>query len=345
MLSRSLRVFALSALVASSVGWIRDAIQPTPVAMSTAAKQFLASLTDDARQSAVMPYDSPKRVDWHFIPKPERKGLQIKNMNADQRKAALALLQSGLSEVGYHKATTIMTLESILHELEKSRTGGNIRDPERYYLTVFGEPADKGDWGWSLEGHHLSLNFAVKDGQVSSTTPTFFGSNPAEVKGSYGVGPKQGYRVLEKEESLGFELLHSLSSDQRKAAMMAEKAPSDIRAAGEPQPPANENVGISASKLNEEQQDILWSLVETYAANMPGDVMKQRLDGIKSADIDKLQFAWAGADKPGIGHYYRVEGPTFVIELINVQPDSAGNPANHIHSVWRSRDGDFALSP
>jgi hypothetical protein len=344
-MSKPLRFVVVCALLLSSLGWIRDAMQPTPAAMIAAAKQFLESLPADARQTATMPYDSPKRVDWHFIPKPERKGLQIKHMNTDQRRTALALLESGLSQIGYDKATTIMTLESILHELEKGKQGGNIRDPERYYVTVFGEPSNSGKWGWSVEGHHLSLNFAVSDGKVASTTPTFFGSNPADVKGDYGVGPKQGTRVLKKEEDLGFELVKSLSDEQRKQAIIAEKAPGDIRGAGDVQSPANENVGVPASKLSEDQQKTLWSLIETYAANMPADVSKARLDAIKSAGFDKLQFAWAGAEKPGIGHYYRVEGPTFVIEFVNVQPDSAGNPANHIHSVWRSREGDFALKP
>ena len=341
---RAAMVFA-SAAIAVSAGWAWLNLAGASAAMSEAAEKFLAGLSTEQRAQAQLEFDSPKRLDWHFIPKPERKGLQIKHMNTEQRKAALALLQSGLSEVGYYKATSIMTLEAILHELEKSKTGGNIRDPERYYVTVFGEPVNKGRWGWSIEGHHLSLNFAVSDGQVSSTTPTFFGSNPAEIKGSYGIGPKQGTRVLEKEESLGFELLHSLSEEQRKQAVIAEKAPSDIRGPADVQPPANENVGIPADKLNDEQRDILWSLVETYAANMPGDVMTERLEAIKAAGPDKLQFAWAGADKPGVGHYYRIEGPTFVIELSNIQPDAAGNPANHIHSVWRNRAGDFALAP
>jgi hypothetical protein len=345
MLSRPLRILVICGLLVSSIGWIRDVMRPTPEAMISAAATFLKSLPDDARQTAMIPYDSSKRVDWHFIPKAERKGLQIKHMNAEQRKAALALLQSGLSEIGYDKATTIMTLEGILHELEKSKAGGAIRDPDRYYVTVFGQPGDKGRWGWSVEGHHLSLNFAVNDGKVSSTTPTFFGSNPAEVKDGYGVGPKQGTRVLRKEEDLGFELVRSLDADQRKQAIIAEKAPGDIRGPADAQPPADENVGIPASKLNEGQRKRLWSLIEAYAANMPADVANDRLEAIKSAGIEKLQFAWAGAEKPGVGHYYRVEGPTFLIEFVNVQPDSAGNQANHIHSVWRSREGDFALAP
>src|SRR5215213_3189201 len=147
MLSRPLRILVICGLLVSSIGWIRDVMRPTPEAMISAAASFLKSLPDDARQTAMIPYDSPKRVDWHFIPKAERKGLQIKHMNADQRKAALALLQSALSEIGYDKATTIMTLEGILHELEKSKAGGAIRDPDRYYVTVFGQPDDKGRWG------------------------------------------------------------------------------------------------------------------------------------------------------------------------------------------------------
>lgn len=312
--------------------------------MTQAAQQFLSGLSAEERSQASAPFEGPARLDWHFIPKDKRKGLQIKHMSEASRKQAHALLATGVSELGYKKAVTIMSLEAILRELEKKRDGGPIRDPERYYFTVFGKPAPEGRWGWSVEGHHLSLNFVVDNGKPSAITPAFFGANPAEVKTNVGVGPKKGTRVLRDEEELAFELLHSLNKLQRGKAVIAEKAPAEIRAAGEPHAPGTPPEGLPAKELEKGQVEILWSLLNAYTEKMPTEVGEARTAEVREAGIENVFFAWAGADKPGIGHYYRVQGPTFIIEFVNTQPDPLGNIANHIHCVWRRMAGDFGLS-
>lgn len=310
--------------------------------MTDEAQKYLASLSDEQRKVSLLEYEAKERVDWHFIPKPYRKGLQIKEMNESQRKAAHALLKSCLSDIGYEKATKIMALETILHELEKGK-GTNIRDPERYYFTVFGKPAADSRWGLSIEGHHLSFNFVVEKNHVVSSTPTFFAANPATVMNEVPGGAKKGLRVLAKEEQLAFDLLAALSPEQKKAALIAEKAPPEIRAAGELQAPQTAPEGIAAAKLDEAQGKILRELIEAYATNLPDEIAKLRLADIKKTGVGEIHFAWAGADKPGVGHYYRVQGPSFLIEFVNTQPDAAGNMANHIHCVWRDPKGDFAI--
>ena len=190
----------------------------------------------------------------------------------------------------------------------------------------------------------MSLNFVVEDGKAAAVTPAFFGANPAEVKTNVGVGPKKGTRVLRDEEELGFTLLHSLDNDQQSKAVIAEKAFAEIRAAGEPNAPDAPPAGLPAKELKGEQVEILWSLLNAYTDKMPTEVGAARIAEVREAGIENVYFAWAGADKPGIGHYYRVQGPTFVIEFVNTQPDALGNVANHIHSVWRRMAGDFGLS-
>jgi hypothetical protein len=264
-------------------------------------------------------------------------------MDASQRQAALALLRSALSEAGYGKATQIMALEGVLFELEKNRKGP-IRDPERYYYTVFGEPAEQGRWGLSIEGHHLSFNFVIADGRVVASTPTFFAANPSVVQQDVPGAPKKGTRVLAQEELLGFELLQSLDAAQRQRAVIDRAAPKEIRAAGEAKSPPYQAEGLAWAGMNAAQQQTLKKLIAVYADNLPADVAAERLQAIEQAGKEKVCFAWAGADKPGIGHSYRIQGPTFVIEFVNVQPDAAGNPASHIHSVWRDPRGDFAMS-
>jgi hypothetical protein len=345
------RIWLLAVLVvvfATSAAWsyfLR--LAASGESMTAAAEKFLASLDETQRKAALLDYDAPQRVAWHFIPlegEREREGLKIRQMNAEQRKAAHALLQSALSQIGYDKAVKIMELESLLDELQKGRKGP-IRDPERYYFAVYGRPTADGKWGLSIEGHHLSLNFVVEKGKVVSSTPTALCANPATVMAAYPNVPQieKGTRVLAKEETLAFELLASLTPEQKKVAVIADKAPSEVRAAGEPQPPTDAPAGIAAEKLSKAQREILTRLIEAYAENLPADVAKERLEAIDKASPDKIHFAWAGAEKPGVGHYYRVQGPTFLIEFVNTQADSAGNPANHIHSLWRDMRGDLGV--
>ena len=312
-------------------------------AMTTAAQSFLASLNDEEAAKATMRFDDPARLDWHNIPKTNRKGLQFRDMSPSQKEHCQQLLRAALSESGYNKVVNIMSLENNLREGEKGAPGAPLRDPERYFLTIFGKPDVTGTWGWSFEGHHLSLNFVIRDGKTISDTPSFWGANPATVKVFIDGGPSVGTRTLAKEEQLAFDLLNELDDAQKGKAIIAEKAPGDYRAAGQPQPPHSSPAGLVGAEMNESQKKTLMSLLEAYNSHLQPGIAESRLAAIIAAGLDRVYFAWAGATKPGVGHYYRVQGPTFVLELVNIQSDPAGNPANHIHSVWRSLQGDFAV--
>ncbi|HEY1065698.1 MAG TPA: DUF3500 domain-containing protein [Pirellulales bacterium] len=313
-------------------------------AMGEAAQRLLASLSDEEKAVATMKFDDPKRLDWHNIPKPERKGLQFKAMSPAQKKLCLALIESALSPAGYEKAQRIMSLENNLREGEKGLPNGQLRDPERYFLTIFGEPAQTGSWGWSFEGHHFSLNFTVRDGQVISATPSFWGACPATVRVYVEGGPEQGVRTLGEEEQIGLDLVASLDEIQRREVVIADKAPAEYRAAGQPQPPHSAPEGVPASKMTDAQKKLLWTLLETYTGHLAPELAAAELTEVKEAGLNRIYFGWAGAQKAGEPHYFRIQGPTFVLELINVQADPAGNIANHIHSVWRSLKGDFGVA-
>ena len=335
-------ILLLAAATAGTAYWRVGAVGADLTGKATA---FVGTLTEEQKAIAVLAFEKPERLDWHFIPKEYRKGLQLKQMNEGQRKAARELLQTTLSEVGYKKATNIMQLEHILHVLEHERNSNKFaRETERYFVTIFGTPSEKGQWGLSVEGHHLSLNVTVREGEVVSSTPTFLGANPSTVMNEVEGGFPKGTRVLKQEEELAFALLNSLTDEQKKSAVIDEAAPKEIRAAGEPQPPADEKVGISFADLDETQKGTMKKLVGTYAENMPKEIRDARIDAIVKAGPENVRFAWAGATEAGIGHYYRIQGPTFLIEFVNTQPDPAGNPANHIHCVWRDMNGDFGVS-
>ena len=256
-------------------------------------------------------------------------------MSSEQRALAFGLIQSGLSGTGFLKATTIMSLEQILKELEKG--SGPVRDPELYYVTIFGKPQDSGKWGWRIEGHHLSLNFALADGKIVSATPAFFGSNPGKVL----QGPRQGLQTRRpRRASPPFDSRFLDESQLKKAVFKREKgahrisAPRQHRSSRRP----DSAVGITFAELNDDQKARLQSIVESYAADMPLEVAKAWLDEIVRAGTDSVRFTWAGPADRTQGHAYRVQGPTFLIEFNNTQ-----NNAKHVHAVWRNMFGDFGV--
>jgi hypothetical protein len=298
--------------------------------MAAAANGFLKSLEGPQCEKAKFEFKDAERLNWHFIPR-ARKGLPLKEMKDGQRKLALALLATGLSTQGYEKAVTIMSLESILRELE-GPNGKMVRDPELYYFSIFGEPSTRSSWGWRVEGHHLSVNVTLADGKAVNATPAFMGTNPGEVKG----GPRKGLRVLGNDEEMGRALVKSLGDAQRAEAVFTKEAPKEVILVPTEKVRALEPAGIAWGKLDAGQQEKLWKLVQEYAHRLRGELADQDLSKAEKAGRDKLRFGWAGGLERGEPHYYRIQGPTFVIEYDNVQ-----NGANHVHSVWHDASDNF----
>ena len=335
---RSRMVLAL----ACAVAWLGVAYtaEKSAASMADAATKFVSSLTPEQRQKAAFAFESEERLKWHFIPTEmfARNGLTVGEMTEAQRKLAHGLLQSGLSQRGYMTATAIMDLETVLNALESAQRqagrGGEsmVRDPVRYFFSVFGTPSPRGGWGWRVEGHHVSLNFTVVNGSFVAASPSFFGSNPAEVR----EGPKKGTRILATQEDSARALLMALDDAQRKQAVIDAAAPNDISTmnAVDIKPLAPGGIGVDT--LNAKQREMLMAVIDAYASAMAPDIASERLDRIRKAGVEKVTFAWAGEAARGQRHYYRVQGPTFLIEFDNTQ-----NNANHIHSVWRDFQGDF----
>jgi hypothetical protein len=330
------RWIATAILAVSALG-LRDAAGPSPAAMAVAATKFLESLTPEQRQQAMFAFDGDERTHWNFIPTEifPRNGLTLRQMNEPQRKLAHDLLKAGLSQRGYMTATQIMQLESVLAALEAAQPlGGNrfLRDPERYFFSIFGTPSTRNTWGWRVEGHHVSLHFTLVNGALVAGSPSFFGSNPAEVRS----GPKKGTRVLGPEEDAARALVESLDASQREKAIITTTAPNDIVTMAKVKIDPLSPAGIPASALTAAQRSLLRKLIDVYTGYMADDIAADRLTRIEKAGWDRIAFAWAGSLERGQKHYYRVQGPTFLIEYDNTQ-----NDANHIHSVWRDFNGDF----
>lgn len=298
--------------------------------MFGAAQKFLGALDPAQKQQATYALTDVERETWFFTPVP-RHGLPLKQMTPAQRDLAIALLRTGLGQRGNARADAIMSMELVLKEIEKDTPAGR-RDPVLYFVTIFGTPSEKSSWGWRFEGHHLSFNFTVVDGAHVFFAPAFIGSNPAEVRD----GPRKGDRPLGEEEDLGLALINSLDATQRKAAIFADVALKDVVTMNSKRARPLSPAGISAKELTAAQREKLIALVKVYVTRGRTEIADETMAAIGQAGLDHLSFAWAGSLNRSKATYYRIQGPTFLIEFDNSQ-----NNANHIHSVFRDFKGDF----
>jgi hypothetical protein len=298
---------------------------------ASAANAFLGLLDEKSKAKAQYVMDDPERVNWHFVPR-ARNGIAFKNLTQPQRDGAFALLKISLSEKGYGKANEIMANENILREVEGRAPGDTHRDPLNYYVTIFGTPSPDQTWGWRLEGHHLAINFSFDRRELVSSTPTFWGSNPGIVQ----TGPLKGKEMLKLETDLGFELVNSLTEDQKKIGIIAETAPVEIITANNRNAEVLKPEGLLYSAMNVSQQKLLTQLLDVFVQKYELGFSRKFMDKVMKAGMKNLSFAWAGSLKPGIPNYYRIQGPTFLIEYDNTQ-----NNANHVHTVVRDLTSDF----
>jgi hypothetical protein len=343
MKTLKLTLALIALMTVAGIAYVAQQADTSGPTIVSAAQTFVGTLSADQKKQAIFDYDSAERFNWHFIPlqdkqtrKYTRKGLPLEEMSADQKKAALALLKAGTSESGNVAVTTIMSLEAILLEQEGPKSA-MVRNPGWYFFTVFGTPSKTGKWGWRVEGHHLSMNFTMEGTQVVSSTPCFFGANPAQVK----TGAKKGDRILPEAEDFAIALYKSLDEEQQKIAHQPKHF-------GEPgallkKPKVEKAVGLAATKMTKDQKATLMKLLKSYTGRMPADVAAQEMKQVSDAGLDSVYFAFTGTTEAGKGFTYRVQGPTFLVEFLNIQADSAKNPANHIHSCWRRISGDFGL--
>jgi hypothetical protein len=330
--------------------------------MQECALALLSSLEEPQREKASFRLDNTaERTDWAYFPRPH-KGVPLLEMTPKQQKATHALIAAALSLPAYTRVCSIMALESVLNLLEERRVDA-ARDPGRYFVSIFGTPSDTA-WGWRLEGHHVNLNYTVVSGEVVAVTPLFLGANPAEVA----RGDKAVLRPCAEEEDAARSFLESLDPAQRSNAIICEEAPPDFVLMNAPLVPdtalppdslgalnprqnpltdeEKEAVrfdrsapkGLAAGALTLAQRAAFLDLIGIYVDRLPEALADAERARIEAAGIDGVHFAWAGSQKRREGHYYRIQGPSFLVEYDNTQ-----DGANHVHAVWRDAVRDFGL--
>ncbi len=295
-----------------------------------AATEFLRSLKAEQQKKALMPMDDASRERWHYLPSTmfDRGGIPLYELSDEQKKLAFKLLRDHLSETGFDKVQRIIELENVLAELTNNP---NTRDPEKYSVAIYGNPATAKLWAWSFEGHHISLNFTIS-GEKVSIVPRFLGADPATIQ----TGKRKGERTLAEEEDLGLELINSLNSGQKQKAIIQDATFFDIVTRNKTEVSPFDSFGIKAMELSESQRAILEKLINVYLSVMPEELAEKRSENLKKEEFGEIQFGWAGATESGKPHYYRIQGKSFLIEFDNSQ-----NSGNHIHTVWRDFKGDF----
>lgn len=309
---------------------------------------FVQTLNPLQKRSALLSFNDTARIHWNNLPVGlrARVGISIGNMTEDQRKLLHRILSASLSSQGYLKATGIMHLDNLLNMFVDSAFSRKMFDEntkkmlidlkwshQNYYFAVFGLPADS-NWGYKLEGHHLSINFTFTGNKIS-VTPWFIGTDPAEME----ITQYAGWRVLGQEEDLGIKLIHMLNPAQQKKATMTNEVPEDIITGAETGKRLIDNWGIKAGELDKKQKEQLLLIIREYVFNMEFEKAAAEYDKIVKAGVDNIYFGWIGPYDEHKAHYFVLNGPTFLIEF-----DNAGGPrheGNHIHSIWREKGKEF----
>lgn len=292
----------------------------------TLANTFIDNLSEDQKTKALYAFADANRAEWTYLPG-ERQGLSLNELEEAQKKLLWEFVDNHLSDFGQNKTRNVIILESVLRDYD----GQDWRDPGLYYISIFGDPAPTGAWSWRFEGHHVSLNFTFVEGEIAPI-PLFYGSNPAIVPG----GPHEGLELLKTEILLAKLMLDSMDAAQKHKSIYTTQAPRDILTTDDSVSRRLEDKGLTYSEMSIDQRELLLELIKLYLDNMTTSIAAERWDKIEAAGLEPIRFAWAGSTSLDEGHYWRIQGPTFLIEYDNVQRD-----ANHAHTVWRDFEGDF----
>ncbi|MEZ2443311.1 DUF3500 domain-containing protein [Chitinophaga sp. RCC_12] len=302
--------------------------------MSEKANRFIRLLSKAQQAQTLFPFDTGERYHFAYVPRDDRKGISVNELNPAQRKALMDLLNTALSETTVKKVNDIMQLDQVLKQLEHREENDHYRDPGKYFVTIFGVPAANTIWGWRFEGHHVAFNFSADKKELVAGTPAFLGANPAIVLD----GPQKDKEVLKEETTLAFDLVHALSPPELQQALVTTKAPAEIITGNSRNAMIAHPEGIRFKELSPAHQQLLLQLINVYVHRFTKLFADKMLKDIQQDGLDNLWFTWAGSTVHALGNpcYYRIQGPGLIIEYDNTQ-----NNANHIHTIVRDLKNDF----
>ena len=290
--------------------------------VTRAARSLLATLSFKNRAKAVLRFEHPDREDWHYTPR-SRPGATLSEMSASERAALWDFLGETLSARGIAQAHGAIKLERVLGELTNNLS---FRDPDNYAIVFFGDPATADIFAWRFEGHHLSVTAMVAKGHGIAVTPSFVGANPATVPDHHSHA---GFRLLGAEEDRAFALIRSLEGEAHSQAIINNRSLGDIVAGPGREDALKDFEGVPLTRLNDGQRDGIYHILGLYAGTMRDEIATSAITRIRADGTAGLYFAWAGSLEPGQPHYFRIHGPSVLVEYDNTQ-----GGGNHVHSSW-----------
>lgn len=314
-------------LLAFSVYFSRDLTGGDQVVANAVAKAsaFLETLDDQQRGKALFEFDSARKPSWSNLPVTmvPRNGLRLGELSKAQRAAALDAVAAVLSKQGFQKVIDIMNADDQLVKGNNKLRFGT----ENYYLAVFGKPSASKPWMLQFGGHHLGINVTVV-GKDTILTPTHTGTQPESF-----TREGKTVRPLGPENDLAFKLVNMLDAEQKKQAVLGGKPKNLVLGPGQDGKTIRPE-GLKCAALKEDQRAILMELIGAWVHILPKDAAAHRLAALKEK-IDETYFAWYGPTTNGSAVYYRIQGPTLVIEY------APQGSTNHIHTIIRDPRNDY----
>ncbi len=288
-------------------------------AMAAAGKAFLTSLDESQRRTVMERLTSGEREKWTNLPQRSGNGgLALGKCTQTQVKAFCDLMATLLSGSGYEKMCHVMLADDQL------LTGGNPRPgfgTEDFFVVLFGSPSATEPWGFQLDGHHLGLNLSIEGDQIT-LAPSHTGTQPIKFK----IGDKE-IRPLRAENDVAFELVASLSKEQKQSAILSRRKGNLVAGPGKDQIPQLN--GVSCKSFSDSQKNLLEKLIFEWVGILPQTQAKLRMDALRK-EFSEMRFGWRGGTTNGDAIYYSIQSPTLLIEYAAQDPG-----ANHIHTIYR----------
>lgn len=298
--------------------------------IAVAAKKFLATLDDTQRGKVVYEFkDDAQRKRWSNLPTGavQRGGLRMGDLTKPEREAAMAVLAAALSPNGYEKVAQIVEADELL----KTSGGRMTFGRDEYYISFLGQPSTTDPWMIQFGGHHLGLNITLV-GEHGALTPSHTGAQPAfyELEG-------KTIRPLGRETDKAFALVNSLDESQRKQAILGFQMRDLVLGPGRDGQTIQPE-GIKGSALTDKQREMLLDLASEWTGIMYEGAAKTKMDELKK-NIAETWFAWSGPTEKGSAAYFRVQGPTVIIEYAPQR--LGGDPTKHIHTIYRDPTNEY----
>ncbi|MFT4548933.1 MAG: hypothetical protein ACI8XO_002779 [Verrucomicrobiales bacterium] len=303
-----------------------------PDAMANFAHKFLESLGGDLKKQALLAYDSKERGIWtNTPPRGPQGGVRLGDCDKGQLKLACNLLRIVMSQQGYEKARNVMLADDLLLRNGKPRPGFGA---ENFWLAIFGEPSATKPWAIQLDGHHVAINLSFH-GEKISLSPSFIGTQPRAIKYA---GKK--IEVMEGEVGVAYELINSLSDEQKREAIISKKRGGIATAPSTKDGVIPEPTGFACKKFNDEQRGLVKALLMEYVGDLPAKQAGKRLEQLM-AEVNQMTFAWSGPTTVESDISYRLQGPTLIIEY--ACQDLGGDPLDHLHSMYRNPKNEYGV--